>query len=259
MGQAKQRRNQLLKNPCIFCGGKSASNTIDHIPARSFFIDRQWPEGFEFPACYSCNQETRFIELRLALISRLDPTLPNDSPIHAEASKLLSSIAKTEPKFIHDLLKPVDLESKRKVLSNFNISFSERDLLKIDTIINVPESVSDDVKRYGCKLAKAVHWKHTGRIVPQHADFLCYWQSNADMNSHRIDLFIAEFLKGIGTASRNNKFLGDQFVYRWGVSPDGRLGAYYFLFRFTFSIVVFLSFQRDGLADARSAIQEISN
>lgn len=259
MGQAKRRRDELLNNPCIFCGGKTASNTIDHIPARVFFIDRQWPEGFEFPACDNCNQETRFIELRLALISRLDPTLPDDSPAHAEAYKLLSRIAKTEPGFIQDLLKPVGSESKKKVLSNFNISFNELDLLEIDTIVSAPKSMSNDVEKYGYKLAKAVHWKHTGRIVPEHADLLCYWQSNADMNTHRVDLIISEFLKGIGTTSRNNKHLEDQFVYRWGVSPDGSLGAYYFLFRFTFSVVVFLSFKKDGLADARAAVKEISN
>jgi hypothetical protein len=258
MGQAKQRKEKFLNQPCIFCGGTNLSTTVDHIPARSFFLNRQWPEGFEFPACLKCNQESRSTEARLALISRLDPTLPENSPIHAEAEKMIEGIRRNDSEFLRELSAPVDSESQKNILKEYGIPYDDGDEIETNSVIGIPPSLSLEVQNYGFKLAKATHWKHTNKIVPQNADMLCYWQTNANMRSHRIDKIITEFLLGIGATERNKKSLNDQFAYRWGTSPDGHLGAYYFLFRFTFSIVVFLSFVPNGLQKAREHINSVS-
>ena len=56
-----RRARFLAAHPCCcFCGGGIRAETEDHIPARSLFVDRQWPEGFVFPACRSCNSSSRF-------------------------------------------------------------------------------------------------------------------------------------------------------------------------------------------------------
>ena len=64
MGE-KVRRTQLFlaKHPlCCFCGGTEPAVTEDHVPARSFFAKRRWPEGYAFPACEKCNAATRLDE-----------------------------------------------------------------------------------------------------------------------------------------------------------------------------------------------------
>ena len=52
MGKIERARRTrfLAAHPyCCFCGGVVATETEDHIPARSLFVNRQWPEGYVFP------------------------------------------------------------------------------------------------------------------------------------------------------------------------------------------------------------------
>jgi hypothetical protein len=52
---------------CIFCGGGEKATTIEHCPPRAMFQFRDWPEGFEFPACESCNHGTADHDLIISL------------------------------------------------------------------------------------------------------------------------------------------------------------------------------------------------
>ena len=37
------------------------------------FQNRQWPEGFEFPACEACNHGSDDHDLLIAMLARMDP------------------------------------------------------------------------------------------------------------------------------------------------------------------------------------------
>jgi hypothetical protein len=73
MGSAKNyRRNYLIINPlCAFCG--QPATTIEHCPPRAMFQFRQWPEGFEFPSCETCNLGTGDHDLLISMLARMDP------------------------------------------------------------------------------------------------------------------------------------------------------------------------------------------
>ena len=75
MGAAAQHRRQFLKTHthCAFCGGSALATTIEHCPPRAMFQNRQWPEGFEFPSCKSCNLGTSDQDLLIAMLARMDP------------------------------------------------------------------------------------------------------------------------------------------------------------------------------------------
>jgi hypothetical protein len=75
LGSKKQKKiNFLTKHPvCCFCGGETPATEPDHIPSRVLFDNRQWPEGYEFPACVACNRETRHDEQIVAMLSRAYP------------------------------------------------------------------------------------------------------------------------------------------------------------------------------------------
>ena len=77
MGSATRRRKLFLKeNPlCAFCGGAEAATTIEHCPPKALFKNKIWPEGFEFPACSKCNNDTSDYDLIVSVIARLDPFL----------------------------------------------------------------------------------------------------------------------------------------------------------------------------------------
>ena len=73
MGQKKKRRLEFFrKHPfCCFCGGHEQATEEDHVPARAIFDERKWPEGYNFPACVSCNRLTREDEKVAAFLSRI--------------------------------------------------------------------------------------------------------------------------------------------------------------------------------------------
>src|SRR5438309_3008238 len=75
MGTGKRFHDLFLeKHPiCCFCGGAARAETIDHVPPRTLFRDRRWPEGFIFPACNRCNDVTRKDELLVAMLGRMFP------------------------------------------------------------------------------------------------------------------------------------------------------------------------------------------
>ena len=73
--KATKLKKFLLEHPkCCFCGGAEQSTTKDHIPPRSFFIDRKHPKGFEFPACSKCNNTTSDSEDVARVLSMLQGT-----------------------------------------------------------------------------------------------------------------------------------------------------------------------------------------
>jgi hypothetical protein len=75
MGSARRHRKAFLlaHRVCAFCGGVTPSTTVEHCPPRAMFQNRQWPEGFEFPACDRCNCGTSDDDLLIAMLARVDP------------------------------------------------------------------------------------------------------------------------------------------------------------------------------------------
>ena len=78
MGQAKDKMRRLERmrqyQPfCVYCGGTTPIETIEHIPPISMFDHRFRPEGLEFGACYACNHNRRLDAMSLAVASRCLP------------------------------------------------------------------------------------------------------------------------------------------------------------------------------------------
>lgn len=104
MGASKQRKQDFLRsNPiCCFCGGENVSEEPDHMPSRTLFLDRQWPEGYEFPSCIRCNRVSRYDELVVSLLSRLYPD-PTTEIEEAELNKCANSVNKYIPEVIEEI------------------------------------------------------------------------------------------------------------------------------------------------------------
>jgi hypothetical protein len=77
-GKLNKRQRFLADHPfCCFCGGTVAATTTDHVPNKAFFVNRDWPEGYEFPACSNCQGNSRVSELVCAAVVRAAPA-PNE-------------------------------------------------------------------------------------------------------------------------------------------------------------------------------------
>ena len=83
------------------------------------------------------------------------------------------------------------------------------------------------------KLMCALHYKHTGNILPADAIITVKWCTNAGLPDFMTDEMKA-FLAGLSEKStlvRNGKDLSDQFDYRSRASDDGSASMYFIKFR----------------------------
>ena len=62
---------------CIYCA--SPSETVEHMPPRSMFRDKDRPSAMEFGACTACNGATRGADVVASVIARLHPDIPKAS------------------------------------------------------------------------------------------------------------------------------------------------------------------------------------
>jgi hypothetical protein len=98
-----ERKRKLTKNQrfladhpyCCFCGGTVAAMTADHVPNRAFFVNRDWPEGYEFPSCSDCQVGSRVSELVCAAVMRAAPA-PNEFVVD-EVARLFRGFSHNDP------------------------------------------------------------------------------------------------------------------------------------------------------------------
>jgi hypothetical protein len=91
--------NFITHHPiCSFCGGQTASSTIDHQPALIVFPNKQRPKGLEFPACSTCNRQTSADEALLAFVCRVSGSLRTNAPRDFDRFKdIIGSINRSFP------------------------------------------------------------------------------------------------------------------------------------------------------------------
>lgn len=83
------------------------------------------------------------------------------------------------------------------------------------------------------KLMCALHYKHTGNILPAEGTITVKWCTNAALSEFMTDGMKA-FVAGLTekpTQVRNGKDLSDQFDYRYRTSDDGGASMYFVKFR----------------------------
>jgi len=76
MGEARRKRTLLdqlrAEQPyCIYCGGRTLGDSVDHMPPRTIFDLRYRPKGLEFLACTACNEGAKKAEQIAGFLSRL--------------------------------------------------------------------------------------------------------------------------------------------------------------------------------------------
>ena len=239
----------LKENPiCIFCGGNTAATTRDHIPPRQLFRDRQWPEGYEFPACEPCNASTRNHEQFVSVLTRFYP----DSATPSEQSEFKKSLAGAW----NNIGQP--METLRPSARNVRLKLKELGIEKDPNLgtweypfLSVASSeVRTSLRLFAQKLFCALHYKHTSKIIPNNAAIAWRWFSNIQAARKEIPEGIFRITPGRPVIKRNGKSLQNQFDYGFGVSDTGEIGAYFATFRFTFAMYGFVSFDSQKIPES---------
>ena len=228
MGGARRKKRErfFAKHPfCCFCGGVKASTTEDHIPARSLFLGRYWPEGYVFPACDHCNNSTSKDEFFLAWLVRI-----NFAEYSEEAEKEFDRVCRDLQRIAPDIWATLRLHSRvetRRLLRDSKLP--DRGLLPgVDIIhsMTVPPAVLEAADRYAVKLAKALHYFHTGRVVSLSAAVKFKVLTNAEAFRATFSDQVLQMLTAKPQIRRAQTSLNGQFDYNYVFVEDGAASAF---------------------------------
>jgi hypothetical protein len=232
----------LKQHPlCCFCGGLHPAENFDHVPARSIFSGRQWPESYEFPACERCNRATSGDEEVVALLSRFGLSNEDNALWELDRFKrLLRSMRERRPELLAEMW--VDNRGARAALKKRNIELPAgmmyRDLPLI--AVNGP-LVQNAVRSFAIKLGLALHYKHTGLAIPPSGALWTRWWTNWSVQDDAIPSSILSVAPEMPEVIRNRVDLSNQFSYRWG--PPGLENpeklCFLAVFRQSFAIALF--------------------
>jgi hypothetical protein len=156
MGEAKRtqynREQFLIRNPwCAYCGKQAT--TTDHCPPRAFFVNRVWPEKYEFPACAACNGEARLDEQAVAVIARLNLS-DRSANDQREWERLVDGVKNNRPELIAEWRSMSEARRKLSMRELFGSAGDEMRLAGWGTINLGPETFAT-VTRFMVKLGKA--------------------------------------------------------------------------------------------------------
>src|SRR5438067_2662504 len=176
--KADRKRIFLVQHPlCCFCGGAAPSAEPDHVPSRVLFDNRQWPEGFEFPACVRCNRATRHDEQVVAMLSRLYPDAIADEG-KAETYERIRAVAHNYP----DILKEMEPTGDQ-----IRVAAEKYKVTQLANVLSVRGPlINRAIENFGRKLFCALFYKHGGSIVPHEGGVAIQCWTNLQIDADSI-------------------------------------------------------------------------
>lgn len=225
MGEHKikqyNRQEYLRHNPlCCYCG--APATTTDHIPSRHYFLRRDWPEGFEFPACEPCNAETRVDEQVMAFLLNL--RLINSSPAFED---LLARTARALKNNAPDILLewnaaiPTSVTGRKRAFRNAFGPFGDELRRRGYGMIDIGPRTRESMERFTIKLGRALLFRHTGRLLDGY--IFTSWHNvyidPVDSQRDRMQRLHA-FATDVMLPERADKPLIDQFFYQYKANQD---------------------------------------
>lgn len=246
MGEARRREtfSERIRREqpfCIFCGGHTPSETVEHYPPRSIFDGKHRPKGMEFGACKECNEASREADLVVATLSRMMPDSETEVG-RADVRRLIRSVLKI-PGFANEVRPERDQLGTLLRHRDIATQLPSWNFLRIDGPI-----VARSMTIFGSKLGLALHTTTTGRILSASGVVTVQWYSNLQAYQ---DALPKEFLAmcGPGTTLRQGDFeVGDQFRVASVVPDDnGSTSGHFASFRESFGVLMFATEDASGL------------
>jgi hypothetical protein len=232
MGAASERikRFKAAQPFCVYCGGTTEGNTVDHMPSRALFDGRHRPKGLEFLACEACNSGTRNSESIVALVSRVYPDTEDDD-LRKELARILRGVEANNPGLLRSMRASFRQEKVVRKASGGKLHALNMDQPQIHAA----------VRQFGAKLGLALHYELTTRIVPATGGVAVFWFSNYDAVKGRLPGNLIELCGDPRTLAQGRFSVGGQFTYASKATDDKTVSAHFATFRLSFSMVMFVA------------------
>jgi hypothetical protein len=221
MGAAKAKqysRQTFLKEHtrCCYCG--APATTTDHCPPRCFFPRREWPEGYEFPACKPCNDEARLDEQALGVIVRID-ALKNQPPSELqEWMKLVQGTRNNQPAIVEEWMSGKQTGEASLLRASFG-ELGDRMRRAGYSSLSLGPLTREAMNRFTIKLTQALYYKHIGKlfdgkIYHRHVNLIAANQNPEVMAT------LINFAPMVVEPTRASRSLTGRFLYRLNYAPE---------------------------------------
>jgi hypothetical protein len=213
------------------------------------FQKRQWPEGFEFPACKICNQSSDNQDLIIAMLARFDPT-GRQSDDDGKLAGLMKAVNLQFPSLFNQMM-PSAVEARQRN-RELGITPPHGGTHQEAGAVKIPAQIHEAVCVFARKLGKAIFYKESGNIFPDAGCILLNWFTNADfLRDGKYATFesLQELGGNVPTLKRSSQFLNSQFQYKLSISDKKDVFVLQALFGKAFGLVLFGSSQT-GLLEA---------
>jgi hypothetical protein len=213
MAKLGRKKQFLTDHPyCCFCGGTKPSVEIDHVPPKACFPKDFFPEGFESPACSSCNRGSKKDDQICGFYTHvLNFNQPDWTPHDTERLlQLRDAIARNYPDALPDLSTAVPIHRVGSIITPRPIAVS------VQTNIQFRQSLPT-LQR---KLTHALYYRDTGKsLTTAHAFQSGVYQIQGNPNI--LSEYFSKLLPNHTVGSRINiKNYGERFLYKSGYKED---------------------------------------
>jgi hypothetical protein len=237
--QRKQGRAALLAaNPfCVYCGGTRRATTVDHMPPRMMFRGKLRPGQFEFPCCDPCNQGTKASDLVVAFLGRVYPD-PTSAADQADIRRILAGLKNNMPAVLQEMHVG---RAGQKLARNRTRAFLDESggFLRLGGPL-----MSKHLDTFGCKLALAMHWEITKKIIPPIGGVAVRVYTNVEALERKIPDDLLRLLPGPQTLRQGTWDVTDQFEYSARTTDDHQMGIFFASFRFSFAVTAVTTMDR---------------
>lgn len=204
------------------------------------FLNRVWPDGFEFPACDECNSGSSDEDLLFAMLSRFDPVSNSGDLDNRQIGLMRGAEGQFPGLFQRMMLSPS--EARRRNRENGVLPRAGQTQQQAASMINVTGEMHHAVCTVALKLAKAMYFRRTGRAFPDHGFLMVNWFGNSDLFKHGSFRMFADLQHVAGDVpviARNGQSLADQFQAKVSLQEGRPELIVQARFRNAFGFVVF--------------------
>jgi hypothetical protein len=241
MGRGSQRRRQFFtEHPrCCFCGGNTLATEEDHFPARAHFRQRQWPEGFVFPACSACNRATSRDELLVAFLARIgireESATPQDVKEHWD---LMQGVAREFPGLLASMYHGASHRQRRETRKVYSKEIPDGTPLdQVRVLSGADPQIHSAMQNVGRKLGLALYYRIFRESMPMTGGVAVRWLTNVQVDKGAIPDEFASLLTESSMVARAGDDLSEQFFCRSRAAEHDDLKAANFLAAFHHSFV----------------------
>jgi hypothetical protein len=182
-----------------------------------------------FPACEKCNSASRLDELVMTAVVRFRVSNFASEEDELEFEKAVDNLRRYKPGLL-DKLKEYSRAQTRRWFKDRGMGSANLPGVGELYIVEYPDEMHEATERYAMKLGKALHYFHTGKIIPESGLVRGYpYTNSADVPPEAIENTLRA-MTNKSVTKRDQTLLDGQFTYRYGIVEEGEGSAYVVVF-----------------------------